>query len=80
MQPSFLDSILTSVASQGPLCGVLLLAVWWLTRNNKAILDAYNKERDDRITGLETHVNECNDDRKKIRDQMVDLLVAQAKK
>lgn len=75
-----LKTLLNGIAANSPLCAILLYAVYWLNKSNKGIIDSFNKERDERITGLEDHVNECNTDRKNLRDQIITLLTNQIKK
>lgn len=61
---------------------ILCIAVWWLNRGNtkwakaaKAAMDGWNKERSERIDKLEKKVNDCETDRARLWDRMLEIAV-----
>jgi hypothetical protein len=70
--------LLSGVVASG-LPGVLLLfAIKWLQGNNRELIGELNKERTERISLLENHIEECDKDRKELRERVLALLQAEA--
>lgn len=49
---------------------VLIFGLWWLDKDRQAILAKLEEERNERITLLEKHVDECAKDRMRIQNQL----------
>ena len=65
------EQIWDSLASAGPAALLMGVAVWWLTRSNSQLIMELNKERSERLDTLEKHIEDCDKDRKDLRDILI---------
>ena len=63
--------IWNSIAAAGLPALLMGVAVWWLTRSNSQLITELNKERSERLDGMESHIQECDRDRKELRDMLI---------
>jgi len=63
--------IWSAIASAGLPALLMGVAVWWLTRSNSQLITELNKERSERLDTLEKHVEDCDKDRKDLRDMLI---------
>lgn len=63
--------IWNSLASAGLPALLMGVAVWWLTRSNSQLVTELNKERTERLDAMESHIAECDRDRKELRDMLI---------
>lgn len=66
--------IITLAAGSGLPALLMIVAIRWLQSSNKELLQELNKERDERMTLMESHITECDADRKDLRNRLIDLL------
>lgn len=52
--------------------GLLLIAVYWMTRNNKDLIERLHGERAERLDKLESAIQRCEEDRAKLWERIVD--------
>lgn len=69
MDPLLVNA-LDSIATNGPVAMLLLLAVWWQTRGNQALVVQLNEERTQRLSKMDEEISrqrsrndECERDR-----------------
>jgi hypothetical protein len=73
--PDDLTAKLLSAAVSSGLPGLLMIfAIRWLQASNKELLTELNKERDERMSLLESHITECDTDRKDLRNKLLEIL------
>lgn len=75
MNPAPFD-IWQSLASAGLPALLMGIAVWWLQRGNSSLITALNTERSDRLDSMESHIVECDTDRKELRNMLLHHLGA----
>lgn len=63
--------IWNAIASAGLPALLMGVAVWWLTRSNSQLITELNKERSERLDTLEKHIEDCEKDRKDLRDILI---------
>jgi hypothetical protein len=68
--------IWNSLASAGLPALLMGVAVWWLTRSNSQLVTELNKERTERLDAMESHIAECDRDRKELRDMLIKHLAS----
>jgi hypothetical protein len=68
--------IWNSLASAGLPALLMGVAVWWLTRSNSQLISELNKERSERLDAMESHITECDRDRKELRDMLIKHLAS----
>ncbi len=64
-------NIWEQVASAGVPALLMAVAVWWLQKGNRELVVELNRERSDRIDALEKHVEDCDTDRKDLRNMLL---------
>lgn len=63
--------IWTSIASAGLPSLLMAVAVWWLSKGNQQLVAALNAERNERLDSMETHIRDCDADRKDLRNMLL---------
>lgn len=76
MTPMLPPDIWNALASAGLPAILMGVAVWWLTRSNSQLISELNKERTERLDAMETHIAECDRDRKELRDMLIKHLAS----
>lgn len=76
-----------SIVSTGPVAALLVLAVWWQTRGNQALVQQLNTERIERMEAMEdeidrqrTRSDDCEKDRLELHRKISDIELDRAKK
>lgn len=64
-------NIWEQIASAGVPAALMAVAVAWLQRSNRELVMELNRERSERIDGLEKHVEDCDADRKELRNLLL---------
>lgn len=65
-----------SIASAGLPALLMACAVWWLQKGNRELVVELNRERSERLDGMEGHISECDNDRKELRNMLLHHLGA----
>lgn len=73
MSDPFANMIQAAVAGS-PVAAFLGAAVWYLLKQQTRWIDQLNKERAERLDQLERHVEECDRDRQRLSDHIINLL------
>lgn len=60
-----------SIARAGLPALLMALAVWWLQKTNRELVGALNAERSERLDAMESHIANCDTDRKELRDMLL---------
>lgn len=71
------SSVWEQIAAAGLPAVLMAAAVWWLQRSNSALVTELNKERGERLDAMETHIAECDKDRKELRDMLIKHLASE---
>ena len=73
--------IIDLLAPSGLHAILLGIAVWWLSRSNTELVRELNRERSERLDGMEQHIQrcekhieDCDRDRKELREQIFRLM------
>jgi hypothetical protein len=53
------------------------VAVWWLIKGNNQLVHELNRERSERLDRMEKHVEDCDRDRKELRDMLIKHLASE---
>lgn len=64
-------SIWEAIATAGFPAMLMALAVWWLQKSNRELVDALNTERSERLDAMEKHIDECDLDRRELRNMLL---------
>jgi hypothetical protein len=59
------------IAGAGVPALLMAIAVAWLQKSNRELVMELNRERSERIDGLEKHVEDCDTDRKELRNLLL---------
>ena len=54
----------------------MAVAVWYLRSSNRELVTELNKERSERLDAMESHITECDKDRKDLRDMLIKHLAS----
>jgi hypothetical protein len=65
------------IASAGLPALLMGVAVWWLIKGNNQLVHELNRERSERLDKMEKHVDECDRDRKELRDMLIKHLASE---
>lgn len=68
---SFPPELLNQLASAGLPAVLMACAVWWLQKGNTQLVQELNRERSERLDRMEKHVEDCDRDRKELRDMLI---------
>ena len=63
--------IWSSIARAGLPALLMALAVWWLQKTNRELVGALNTERSERLDAMESHIENCDTDRRELRDMLL---------
>jgi hypothetical protein len=69
--------IWNQIASAGLPALLMAVAVWWLIKGNNQLVNELNRERSERLDKMERHVDECDRDRKELRDMLIKHLASE---
>lgn len=79
MDSTFLK-LLDSVIATGPVAILLIIAIWWQTRGNQALVTQLNAERGERLDAMDKEIerqrersDECERDRLSLHRALADL-------
>lgn len=82
MSPDLFTRLLDTIVATGPVAALLLIAVWHQTKGQAALITQLNEERDERLTQMENHMSRlearseaCEQDRRRISEELVKLKV-----
>lgn len=67
------STVWQQIASAGLPSLLMAIAVWWLQKNCSQMVAVLNQERSERLDMMESHVKECEEDRKRINEKVFDL-------
>lgn len=68
--------IWNQIAAAGLPALLMAVAVWYLQKSNNALVVELNKERSERLDAMEKHIEDCDTDRKQLRDMLIKHLAA----
>lgn len=68
--------IWNQIASAGLPALLMGVAVWWLIKGNNQLVHELNRERSERLDKMEKHVEDCDRDRKELRDMLIKHLAS----
>jgi hypothetical protein len=81
MEPSLIAKTFEVVAATGPVALILVIAVWWQTKGNQALVTELNKERNDRLNAMDRELqrlrdrsDKCEADRIELHKQLAKIL------
>lgn len=63
--------IWNQIAAAGLPALLMAVAVWYLQKSNNALVVELNKERSERLDAMEKHIEDCDMDRKQLRDMLI---------
>jgi hypothetical protein len=69
--------IWNQIASAGLPALLMGVAVWWLIKGNNQLVHELNRERSERLDKMEKHVDDCDRDRKELRDMLIKHLASE---
>jgi hypothetical protein len=69
--------IWNQIASAGLPALLMGVAVWWLIKGNNQLVHELNRERSERLDRMEKHVEDCDRDRKELRDMLIKHLASE---
>ena len=83
MEPTLIAKAFEVIVSTGPVAMILVIAVWWQTKGNQALVTELNKERNDRLNAMDRELqrlrersDRCEADRIELHKQLANLLSA----
>lgn len=65
------------IASAGLPALLMAAAVWWLQKSNNQLVNELNRERSERLDKMEKHVDDCDKDRRELRDMLIKHLATE---
>jgi len=81
MDPSIVAKSFEVIAATGPVAVILVIAVWWQTKGNQALVTELNKERTDRLNGMDAELqrlwdrsDKCEADRLELHKQLAKII------
>lgn len=77
MDYSMHPELWNQIASAGLPAILMSVAVWWLQKGNTQLVNQLNQERSERLDKMEKHVDECDRDRKELRDMLIKHLASE---
>lgn len=82
MSPDLFTRLIDTIVATGPVAALLLIAVWHQTKGQAALIKQLNEERTERLEQmdghmqrLETRADSCEQDRRRMSDELVRLKV-----
>ena len=74
-----IEEIGKSLVANGPVAALLFLAVWYLVKGNRELVDQINTHINARLKALEDHVEECNQERSEMKERLFRILERDAR-
>jgi hypothetical protein len=81
MESTLIAKAFEVIVSTGPVAMILVIAVWWQTKGNQALVTELNKERTDRLNAMDRELqrlrdrsDRCEADRIELHKQLANLL------
>jgi hypothetical protein len=85
MDPSLAAKAFETIAATGPVAAILVIAVWWQTKGNQALVTELNSERTDRLNAMDKELqrlrdrsDKCETDRIELHKQLAKILASVA--
>jgi hypothetical protein len=85
MDPSLAAKAFETIAATGPVAAILVIAVWWQTKGNQALVTELNSERTDRLNTMDKELqrlrdrsDQCEKDRIDLHKQLAKILASVA--
>jgi hypothetical protein len=82
MSPDLFTRLIDTIVATGPVAALLLIAVWHQTKGQAALIKQLNEEREERLTQMEGHMTRleyradtCEQDRRRMSEELVKLKV-----
>lgn len=69
--------IWNQIAAAGLPALLMGVAVWWLQKGNNQLVSELNRERSERLDKMEKHVDDCDKDRRELRDMLIKHLASE---
>ena len=83
MDPSLVAKTFDTLVATGPVAVILVIAVWWQTKGNQALVTELNKERNERLNSMDKELHRlrersdrCEADRIDLHKQLANILAS----
>ncbi len=73
MDPSLTAKAFETIATTGPVAIILVIAVWWQTKGNQALVTELSKERNERLDAMDKELQRLRDRSDKCEADRIDL-------